>query len=69
MWDKMEGEYDIAHDYFIAGAQWQKNKMMEDAIETSVMAAFAIGLHIEVKLDPNKYRFGDKVKLVIIKEG
>lgn len=55
-------------EMFKAGANWQLNKMKEDAIETSVMAAFAIGLHIEVKLDPNKYSFGDKVKLVIIKE-
>lgn len=55
-------------DFFKAGADWQKRMMMKDAIETSANATITKGLYLEVRLNPNIFHLGDKVKLIIIKE-
>jgi hypothetical protein len=71
-------------DAFIAGAEWQKAKMLKDAMEGEVCGRvydhinirFADGVskYLEPKnishipADISKYAVGDKVKIVIVKE-
>lgn len=55
---------------FIAGAEWQKDKMIEEAAECMVMD-FSSNLprpQVDILLDPGKYHTGDKVKVIVIKE-
>ena len=50
---------------FKAGAQWQKQQMMKDAVEVQVnplLGETFVGCMV------NGYKVGDKVKLIIIKE-
>ena len=60
-------------DFFKAGAQWQKEQMMKDAIECNI--GWYDGLLLdytqqqqEKALDKIGAKIGDKVKLLIIKE-
>ena len=57
---------------FIAGAEWQKSKMLEDAIEGRVgQSGFHNSIYIK---EPewcdtlDKFNNGDKVRVIIIKE-
>ena len=54
---------------FIAGAEWQREKMLKDAVEGVVMnfSSNTPRPQIDVFVDPHKYCSGDKVKIVIIK--
>ena len=52
-------------EMFKAGAQWQKQQMMKDAVEVQVnplLGETFVGCMV------NGYKVGDKVKLIIIKE-
>jgi hypothetical protein len=57
MWDKMEGEYDIAHDYFIAGANWQKAQLLAGDAIKEVKGSFGgeIKVDLYAKLDNGGY--------------
>ena len=55
---------DIARHF----VNWQKNQMMKDAIKTTIKAGTeSLGIFIK-GLDRNKYSFGDKIKVIIIKQ-
>lgn len=47
-------------------AEWQKQQMMKDAVESSV-AADLYGLNIGIKCNPDKFKFGEKVKIIVLK--
>jgi len=53
------------HDGFIAGANWQKQQMMKDAIEG---IARPDDSEIWCNLAPFNLKDGDKVRVVVIKE-
>ena len=57
MWDKMEGEYDIAHDYFIAGANWQKEQLLDGDAIKEVKRSFGGEIKVDLfaKLDNGEY--------------
>jgi hypothetical protein len=57
MWDKMEGEYDIAHDYFIAGANWMKAQLLAGDAIKEVKGSFGgeIKVDLYAKLDNGGY--------------
>ena len=53
---------------FKNGAQWQKEQIMKDAIDTTIKQG-CIELGVLIKgLDKDKFNFGDKVKVIIIKD-
>ena len=70
--DERDDYYTIS-EAFKAGAQWQKNKMMEDAVD-GVVAASAGGdgwVNIAtgfVKSEDVNVNFGDKIKIIVVKE-
>ena len=56
-------------EIFKAGAKWQKQQMMSKAIDTTIKQG-CIDLGIFIKgLDKNKFSFGDKVKVIVVKGG
>ena len=58
----------LAEQGFKDGANWQKQQLMKDAIEVEIIAPGTYTI-IKTKDDTVLYgRYGDKVKLVIIKE-
>ena len=59
-----------AKNRFIAGAKWQKEQMMKDAVEGTVMdfSSNRPRPQVDVLLDPYKYHTGDKVHAIIVKE-
>ena len=52
---------------YTAGAQWQEEKMLKDAIDGEVGYWNIRGLFVNMEM-PNELEEGDKVKLVIVKE-
>ena len=63
------------HLGFVAGAYWQKEKMMKDAIECEVqhpeVDVFKLEDMVEIcpdglMLDKNKFKAGDKVKVIVV---
>lgn len=52
---------------FKAGAQWQKEQMMEQAIDGEIGYWNLHGLSVNVKL-PHSVEEGDKAKVIVIKE-
>lgn len=62
-------ETDTAIDAFKAGAEWQKAKMMEGAVEGEVVKDISNKLAVTAKnINLDGFRFGDKVKIIIVKE-
>lgn len=55
-------------DGFIAGAQWQKGQMLEDAVEYKVCNNLANYPIIYYEVSSLGLKYGDKVKVIIIKE-
>lgn len=63
-------------DGFEAGAQWKEAQMMKDAIECEVHQTEVEGIELDsveicsdgLMLDNKKYKAGDKVKVIVIKE-
>ena len=52
------------HDTFEAGALWQKQQMMKDAVDAKV----DLDLDGNIKLDCEyEFHVGDKVKIIIVK--
>ena len=62
------GDLNTNRDTFIAGANWQKEQMMAKAIDGEVGYWNIRGLFVNMEM-PNELEEGDKVKLVIVKEG
>ena len=66
---------DIA-DAFIAGAKWQKEQMMKEAVEgevciPNVWVEHKEGKELVVRAEISKelgFKFGDKVRIIIVKE-
>ena len=52
---------------YTAGANWQKEQMMAKAVDGEVGYWNIRGLSVNMEL-PSKYKEGDKVKLIIVKE-
>ena len=64
-------DYDVTpYDCFKAGAKWDKEQMMEEAVEGTVMdfSSNRPRPQVDVLLDPDKYHTGDKVRIIIVKE-
>ena len=55
-------------DGFIAGADWQKAKMMEDAVEGEVTTDNRGNNVVRAGVFNKDFEYGDKVKIIIIKE-
>ena len=49
-------------------AQWQKEQMMKEAVEASVGRNFTGMQQIYLTIYPERYKDGDKVRIVIVKE-
>ena len=50
-------------------AQWQKQQIMKDAVEGEIVKDIANNLYIgKAKVNKNNFKFGDKVKLLVLKE-
>ena len=67
--NEYDSEYFDWHDYcervYKAGAQWQKEQMMKDAVDATLAKTEGM-----IWIDNTKaYNKGDKVKVIIIKEG
>ena len=62
-----EWETQDVKDAFIAGAELQKAKMMEDAVEGEVVKDINNKLYVKSE-KVEGYKFGQKVKLIIIKD-
>ena len=63
-------EHPTAKDCFKAGAEWQKEQMLKGAVEGEVMMN-ALHPHeprVTASYPNCPYKFGDKVKIVIVKE-
>ena len=80
--EKCEAYYDVGEEHgylcthrgdikdaFIAGAEWQKAKMMEGAVEGEVYLYNGYKREaIAILVDIPKDKLGDKVKVIFIKE-
>lgn len=50
-------------------ARWQKQQIMKDAVEGEIVKDIANNLYIgKAKVNKNNFKFGDKVKLLVLKE-
>ena len=50
-------------------AKWQKEQIMKDAVEGEIVKDSANNLYIgKAKVNKNNFKFGDKVKLLVLKE-
>ena len=72
----------FAIKYFKAGAKWQKEQMMKNAVDNTCMVIGKVDDHINVRIgvfekpheiwhckcDTSKFKIGDKVKVIVIKE-
>ena len=55
-------------DFFKAGAEWQKEKMIEDAVDGEIYFNMDY-LQYHINTEPlTHFHHGDKVKLIIVKE-
>lgn len=69
MWDyegKTQGE--IVEAAFKAGAEWQKEQMMKEAVEGTVHNFSSYKPHPTVLVDAKGFNQGDKVRIIIVKE-
>ena len=53
---------------FIAGAEWQKEQMMKEAVDGEVVKDISNKLAVTAKITLDGFKFGDKVKIIIVKE-
>ncbi len=52
---------------FVAGANWQKEQMMKDAIDAKL--SFGQPVLLSHPVSPQIAKDGDKIKLIVVKEG
>ena len=54
---------------FQAGAEWKKQQMMKDAVEGEIVKDITNKLAVTAKnINLDGFKFGDKVKIIIVKE-
>lgn len=59
----------VYKDAFIAGAEWQKEQMMKDAVDGEVVQDLHGKLHVKTNaVSDILYQFGEKVKVIILKQ-
>ena len=67
-----EGDYveyiEIRKDAFIAGAQWQREQMMKDAVKGLTANTYLDVIKLRKPLPDDKYKAFQSVKVIIIKE-
>jgi hypothetical protein len=77
-YEKSDAEFEMAYKGFIAGAEWQKGQMLEEAVEGNVveigetykdLTAYVDAKELNEVLQPLGVKDGDKVKIIIVKEG
>jgi hypothetical protein len=72
--DTEDGGYNVydheKREAFIAGAEWQKDKMMEDAVEGEIQMRYSGCLCAKTirAINEDKFKLGDKVRVIVIKE-
>ncbi len=71
--DEMEGPHNLFDIYARLArhfAKWQKEQMLKEAVEGTVMdfSSNQPRPQVDVLLDPHKYHTGDKVRIIIVKE-
>lgn len=54
---------------FIAGAEWQKEQMMKEAVDYKIVNNLAAYPVIYYEVDHLGLKYGDKVKMIILKDG
>lgn len=59
--------HDKVKDAVVWGANWQREQMMAKAVDGEIGYWNIRGLSVNMEL-PSKYKEGDKVKLIIVKE-
>ena len=52
-----------------AGIEWQKKQMLKDAVEGEIVKDISNKLAVTAKVNLEGFKFGQKVKIVIVKEG
>lgn len=53
---------------FIAGAKWQKEQMMSEAVEGEVVKDISNKLAVTAKINLDGFKFGQKVRIIVVKE-
>ena len=53
---------------FVAGANWQKEQIMKDAVDADAVYMTGEGTLFNPEVLPDNIKPGDKVKLIIVKE-
>lgn len=66
-YDDEDGIEQYVHDAFIAGAEWQKEQMLKDAVEGRVFMSFAPG-HDQMVMADVDLPTNTRVKVIIVKE-
>ena len=51
---------------FIAGAEWQKEQMLKDAVEGDVVKDISNKLAVTAKINLDGFKFGDKVRVIVL---
>ena len=73
IYDDEDGIEQYVHDSFIAGANWQKEQMMKEAVE-AVVNTYELtpggSTYVEFVVDMPvaRFKFNDKVRIIIVKE-
>lgn len=66
-WYDSEGNPNVA-PAFEAGAKWQKEQMMKDAVDAEAVYMTGEGTLFNPEVLPDNIKPGDKVKVIIVKE-
>ncbi len=53
---------------FLAGAKWQRDQMMKVGAEGKVVKDINNKLAVTAKINLDGFKFGDKVRIIIVKE-
>ena len=51
---------------FIAGAEWNREKMMKEAVEGEVVKDISNKLAVTAKINLDGFKFGDKVRVIVL---
>lgn len=67
---KISDFYDGLAEFFKAGAEWQKQQMMKEAVEGEIQMRYSGCLCAKTirAINEDKFKFGDKVRIIIVKE-
>ena len=59
---------DFIREVFIAGAECDREQMLKDAVEGEVVKDISNKLAVTAKINLDGFKFGDKVRVIIVKE-